>query len=47
MSCQGPCLEHSYNSYNKSNKSNKSNKYIYIFIGIIIGAVIYYLYYNK
>ena len=47
MSCQGPCLEHCYNSYNSYNSYNKSNKYIYIIIGIIIGAVIYYLYSNK
>ncbi len=36
--CGGPCLEHCYRVNN--------NKYLYLFLGIIIGILLYYFYKN-
>jgi hypothetical protein len=37
--CAGPCLEHCY-------KRTNNNNYIYLFMGIFIGILIYYMYNN-
>ena len=42
MNCEGPCLNYCYNKTEKS-----SNNYIYFIIGLIIGILLIYFYFNK
>jgi hypothetical protein len=43
MNCEGPCLNYCYNTKQPS----KSNNYIYFIIGLIIGILLIYFYFNK
>lgn len=41
MNCEGPCLNHCYNKPQKC-----LNNYIYFIIGLIIGMLLIYFYFN-